>query len=393
VSRYIEELLMSSDTLRKFVMPEVVLGEGARGQTVHYLENLGVNHALLVTDPGIIAAGWIREIATAVEAAGIVITLFSQVSENPRTDEVASGTHIYRRNGCNGILAVGGGSSIDCAKGIAILSTNGGDISSYEGVDQIRHMGPPLICIPTTAGSSADVSQFAIISDQERMRKFAIISKTIIPDVSLVDPDLLATLPRHFIAYCGFDALTHAIEAYVSTGSSPLTNLHALEAIRLIKTGLPGACRDKNDAEAARMMMLGSLHAGLAFSNASLGLVHAMAHPLSGLYDLPHGEMNSLLLPHVIRYNYSAAKAQYDRIGAIFGVSEEEISRKGEVAIIRALHLLSEEVGITGTLGDRGVKTSDIPTLTDQALVDGCIVTNPQLPTRGEVMQIYEAAI
>ncbi|MDO9539752.1 MAG: iron-containing alcohol dehydrogenase [Methanocalculus sp.] len=384
---------MSSLTLRKFVMPEVVFGEGARRQAVQYLDNLGVNHALLVTDPGVIASGWIAEIAAAAEAEGIAVSIFSKISENPRTDEVESGAQVYRRNDCNGILAIGGGSSMDCAKGIAILSTNGGEIWNYEGVDQIPHMGPPLICIPTTAGSSADVSQFAIITDRNKKKKFGIISKTIIPDVSLVDPDMLSTLPRSYIAYCGFDALTHAIEAYVSTGSSHLTDLHALEAIRLIKDALPRVYKSEDDAEGTRFIALGSLHAGIAFSNASLGLVHAMAHPLSGVYDLPHGEMNSLLLPHIIRYNFTSSRSRYEQIARTLGVPEDEISREGVEALINVLGEIAEDVGITGTLSDRGVMKRDIPTLADFAVVDGCIVTNPRLPTWEEVTQIYEKAL
>jgi alcohol dehydrogenase class IV len=388
-----EALQMTVDTLRKFVMPEVIFGEGARKLAVAYLQNLGISHALIVTDPGIIKAGWVREIASAAQSEGIPVSIFSSVSENPRTTEVDAGTAMYRKNGCDGILAIGGGSPMDCAKGIAILSTNGGMIQQYEGVDQIRHMGPPLICIPTTAGSSADVSQFAIITEQDKLRKFGIISKTIIPDVSLVDPNLLTTLPKTFIGYCGFDALTHAIEAYVSTGSSSLTDLHALEAIRMIKRALPLAYHDSTDSEATRLMMLGSLHAGLAFSNASLGLVHAMAHPISGLYDLPHGETNSLLLPVVIGYNYPSAQERYDTIGRILGASEDDIQKNGAEAIIGVVRELAETVGITGSLGDRGVLSKDIRTLAEHAMVDGCIVTNPILPEVGEVMQLYEAAL
>jgi len=384
---------MKVDTLRKFVMPEVIVGEGARKLAVAYLQNLGVSHALIVTDPGVIKTKWLSEAVSAAQSEEIPVTIFSAVSENPRTTEVEAGTAMYRKNGCDGILAIGGGSPMDCAKGIAILSTNGGMIQQYEGVDQIRHMGPPLICIPTTAGSSADVSQFAIITEQEKLRKFGIISKTIIPDVSLVDPDLLSTLPQTFIGYCGFDALTHAIEAYVSTGSSSLTDLHALEAIRMIRDALPLAYHDSKDSEATRLMMLGSLHAGLAFSNASLGLVHAMAHPISGLYDLPHGEANSLLLPVVIRYNYPSAKERYDTIGRILGASEDDIRNNGAEAIIDMVRELAGKVGITGSLGDRGVLSKDIRTLSEHAVMDGCIVTNPLLPTIEEVRQLYEAAL
>ncbi|MBR1368561.1 alcohol dehydrogenase [Methanocalculus chunghsingensis] len=384
---------MTIDTLRKFVMPEVIIGDGARNRAGLYLENYGIQHLLLVTDPGVIRAGWVDEISTLAEDHGVDLTVFDGVSENPRTDEVHAGAGLYHRAGCDGILAIGGGSPMDSAKGISILATNGGDIRGYEGVDQIRQMGPPLICIPTTAGSSADVSQFAILTDQAAKRKFAIISKMIIPDISLIDPALLATLPREFVAYSGFDALTHAIEAYVSTGSSPLTDLHACEAIQLIRTALPKAYRSRDDSSAALSMMLGSLHAGLAFSNASLGLVHAMGHAISGMYNLPHGEVNSLLLPYVIRHNFPAARERYNRIATMLGLPVGKIHENGPDAIIDAIRCLGEDVGITGTLGDRGMMSSHIPDLASSAVLDPCIVTNPNIPEREEVIALYEAAL
>ncbi len=389
----IRGFLMTVDTLRKFVMPEVIIGDGARRRAGFYLENYGIQRLLLVTDPGIVRAGWADEIRALADDHGVTVTIFSGISENPRTDEVHAGAEIYHRAGCDGILAIGGGSPMDAAKGISILATNGGDIREYEGVDRIRHMGPPLICIPTTAGSSADVSQFAIITDQAEQRKFGIISKMIIPDISLIDPSLLSTLPREFIAYSGFDALTHAIEAYVSTGSSPLTDLHASQAIRLLHRALPAAYRSRDDASAAMSMMLGSLHAGLAFSNASLGLVHAMGHAISGMYDLPHGEVNSLLLPHVIRYNYPASMERYNQIARILGASDEEIQEDGVSAIVDAIRRLGGDVGITGTLGDRGMMHDQIPDLAASAVLDPCLVTNPVFPEIEEVIALYEAAL
>lgn len=227
---------------------------------------------------------------------------------------------------------------MDCAKGIGIASSSMRDILTFEGVDRVPVPAPPLICIPTTAGSSADVSQFAIITDEERKRKIAIVSKTLVPpDISLLDPGPpLTTMPRELTADAGMDTLSHAVEAYVSNASSPpMTDVHALEAIRLITSALPAVLEEPDDLDLRFSTLLASLHAGLAFSNASLGgAVHAMAHSLGGgAYDLVHGRCNALLLEHVMAANYEAASDRYERIGAIIGRGESTPAEK--VAVFR----------------------------------------------------------
>ena len=374
--------------LRKFVAPEFVCGQGALDLAGRYAHNLGMRHLLLVTDPVVRAVGWAEAVGESLTEAGVSFTIFDSVSPNPRAAEVMEGAEVYRSEDCNGIVAVGGGSPMDCAKGIGIVSVSGRDILSFEGVDRVPLPPPPLICVPTTAGTSADISQFAIIKDEEGRRKVAIISKALVPDVSLLDPEPLTTMPRDLTVDSGIDALTHAIEAYVSNASSPITDLHALESIRLTSKAMPAVLENPDDLNLRFSTLLASLHAGLAFSNASVGAVHAMAHALGGVYDLAHGRCNALLLEYVIEANYEAASIRYDRIGAILGQGQDEwMSPAGVVAAFR------RSLGISGTLSTLGVTRDMIPALAERAYVDPCLATNPRDLSREEIEEIYERAL
>ncbi|HML05325.1 MAG TPA: iron-containing alcohol dehydrogenase, partial [Methanobacterium sp.] len=275
--------------LRKFVAPEFVFGLDARMLVGRYARNFGAQKILIVTDPGIIAAGWLDDILIVLDEEKLPYELYSDVTSNPREKEVMKGADIYQNEGCNTIVSIGGGSPMDCAKGIGIVSSNNEDILEFEGVDKVSNPIPPLICIPTS-GASADVSQFAIIEDQKRKVKIAIISKAVVPDVALIDPVTTTTMDAYLTACAGLDALTHAMEAYVSNASSPITDLHALDAVKLISSNLIKSVQNPENLAYRGNMMLGSLEAGLAFSNASLGAVHAMAHSVGGFLDLHHGE-------------------------------------------------------------------------------------------------------
>lgn len=370
--------------LRKFVAPEFICGRRALQLAGRYSRNFGMKQVLLVTDPGVRAAGWAGAVADSLTEAGVSFTVFDSVSVNPRSREVMAGKEIYLAEECNGIVAVGGGSPMDCAKGIGIASSNMRNILTFEGVDRVPVPAPPLICIPTTAGSSADVSQFAIITDEARRRKIAIVSKTLVPDISLLDPEPLTTMPRDLTVDSGMDTLSHAVEAYVSNASSPMTDVHALEAIRLIASALPAAVEEPDDLNLRFSTLLASLHAGLAFSNASLGAVHAMAHSLGGAYDLAHGRCNALLLEHVMAANYKAAPDRYDRVGAIIGPGRATPA-EGAAAFRRSL-------GITETLAAAGVREDAIPALARRAYADPCMVTNPRSLACEDIERIYEHA-
>lgn len=380
--------------LRKFVAPEFVLGTDARLLAGRYAKNYGARHVLVVTGPHVLQTGWAKDILRTFEGDGIDHTIFSAITPNPRDHEVMDGAQVYAESGCDAIVAIGGGSPMDCAKGIGIVSSNGKHILEYEGVDRIVVPPPPMICIPTTAGTGADVSQFAIINDTGRKVKIAIISKKIVPDIALIDPCPLTTLSRELTAHTGMDAITHSVEAYVSNASSPVTDLHALQSIRLMQAHLIPACRSQKDPRHRYQTMLGSLCAGLAFSNASLGAVHAMAHSLGGFSDLPHGECNALLLEHVMAFNYPACPGRYEEVGGALGVDLSGVSpanRKDQLT--GAVRQLREALGITATLGDLGVTRGDLPTLARNALHDPCMATNPRQPTHKDIERIYEEAL
>ncbi|MBS3805158.1 MAG: iron-containing alcohol dehydrogenase [Oleiphilaceae bacterium] len=380
--------------LRKFVSPEIVFGAGSRKAVVNFANNFGARKILLVSDPGVRAAGWVDEIESLLTDGGLSHVSFTGVSSNPRVDEVMAGAELYKSADCDVIVAIGGGSPMDCAKGIGIVCAHGGSILDFEGVDTIRMPSPPIILIPTTAGTSADVSQFAIISDPQRRFKFSIISKAVVPDVSLIDPEVTETMDEFLTACTGVDALVHAIEAYVSTGSGPLTDTHALEAIRLISLHLEPLVKNPSDSQLREHIMLASMQAGLAFSNAILGAVHAMSHSLGGYLDLPHGLCNAMLLEHVIAYNFPSAEERFKRVAEAMGIDTRGMTMTTvKQQLMERVILLKRAVGLEAKLAKLGVTVADIPHLSGFAMQDPCIVTNPRKSCRRDVEVVYEEAL
>lgn len=389
-------VMMSSDisNLRKFVSPEIIFGVGARKSVANYARTFGARKVLVVSDPGVVAAGWLDEICNLLSEADIEYTTFTEVSPNPRANEVMSGAQVYQEAQCNVIVAIGGGSPMDCAKGIGIVSANGKHILDYEGIDTIHLPIPPLIFIPTTAGTSADVSQFAIISDPIEKIKISIVSKAVVPDVSLIDPETTITMDPFLSACTGIDALVHAIEAFVSTGSGPLTDMHALDAMRLINENIVTLVANPYDIKTREQIMLGSMKAGLAFSNAILGAVHAMSHSLGGYLDLPHGLCNAMLLEHVIDFNYKEAHERFKIVAETLGIDTRGLNTKQiQSRLMNTVITLKKDVGLTQKMAETGVHISDIPILSDHALLDPCILTNPRKSNKRDVAAVYEEAL
>ena len=383
-----------TSTLRKFVSPEIIFGAGARHAVANYANTFGARKVLIVSDPGVVKAGWLTDVIASLESQDIDYACFTDVSPNPRCEEVMAGAAFYQEQGCNVIVAVGGGSPMDCAKGIGIVSAHGRHILEFEGVDTIDVAIPPLIFIPTTAGTSADVSQFAIISDQTEKVKISIVSKAVVPDVSLIDPETTMTMDGFLSACTGIDALVHAIEAFVSTGAGPLTDMHALDAIRLINTNIAPLVANPKDMQLREQVMLGSMKAGLAFSNAILGAVHAMSHSLGGFLDLPHGLCNAMLLEHVIDFNYSEATDRFKVVAETMGIDTRGLTtQQVKAKLMEHVIALKMEVGLTQKLAENGVKVSDIPTLSEKALKDPCILTNPRKSSKRDVEVVYEEAL
>ncbi|MEN6493738.1 MAG: alcohol dehydrogenase-like regulatory protein ErcA [Thermoguttaceae bacterium] len=379
--------------LRKFVAPEIVFGQGSLTLVGRYAQNFGATKILIVTDPGLIATGWTGQVERSLQAASIPYVVFDGVTPNPKDVEVMRGAEVCREENCDLLVSVGGGSPTDCAKGIGIVAGNDRPILEFEGVDEVPLPGPPLICVPTTAGSSADVSQFAIIVDSARKVKIAIVSKMIVPDVSLLDPVTTTTMPSELTAATGMDALTHAFEAYVSTASSPLTDLHALAAARGVADNLAAAIGHPQAMEYRTPMMMASLMSGLAFSNASLGAVHAMAHALGGLMDLPHGECNAILLRHVVDFNFDLAAEKYRQLGEAIGQCLASLPpEEAKAAILNRLDFLAEQAKIKHTLGDIGVTREQLTALAAKAVADPCLATNPKPATLEDLEAIYVRA-
>lgn len=376
--------------LRKFVAPEIIVGKDARLLIGRYLTHFNAKKPMIVTDEGVSRLPWFLEIVDLVETLVPEIIVFKDITENPKDYEAMMGAELFLSHDCDLIIAIGGGSPIDCAKCISIVSTNGGHVLDYEGVDEVNLPGPPLICIPSTAGTAADVSQFAIITDTIESVKKAIISKKVVPDLALIDPVPLMTMDVYLTACTGMDALTHAIEAYVSNANSALTDVHALEAIRLVHENIEAAILPERSLETLHNMLLASLQAGLAFSNASLGAVHALAHALGGLLDLAHGECNSILLEHVILLNYDSAKQRYRNIAEHMGINvTDKTDDEVKENLIGRIRSMRENLGI-GSHFKTEISSDTIKALVQNAQNDPCMITNPKILSEKELQSIYE---
>ncbi len=377
--------------LRKFLAPEIVYGAGALELAGRHAANLGANRVLIVSDPGVQEAGWTEKVEKSLSDASLPSVIFIDNTPNPKDREVMLGAEVYRNEGCDLIVAVGGGSPMDCAKGIGVVTTNSGHINDFAGIDEVPNPVPPLIFIPTTAGTSADVSQFAIITDTRREVKIAIVSKMVIPDIALVDPLTTLTMSPELTAATGMDALCHAFEAFVSTASSPLTDMAAVSAVRLINSDLLGAFQKPENIDHRNNLMMASLMAGLAFSNASLGLVHAMAHSLGGSLDLAHGECNAILLEKIIKYNYSVAGQKYDRLLEPMGIQSAHPPGPGRAEqLVGKVASLRKSLGIEQGLGAMGVKREELEKLAEFAYNDPCVATNPRQTSPEEIVEIYK---
>ncbi|EDQ01804.1 L-threonine dehydrogenase [Shewanella benthica] len=379
----------------KFYIPSVnVLGKDAVDDAIGDIKTLGFQRALIVTDKPLVELGLVGQVVEKLGAIGIVTTIFDGVQPNPTCGNVEAGLELLRSNDCDFVVSLGGGSPHDCAKGIALVATNGGSIKDYEGLDVSAKPQLPLVAINTTAGTASEMTRFCIITDEARHIKMAIVDKHTTPILSVNDPELMLAKPAGLTAATGMDALTHAIEAYVSIAANPITDACAIKAIELIKANLIEAVDNGQNIDAREQMAYAQFLAGMAFNNASLGYVHAMAHQLGGFYDLPHGVCNALLLPHVQQYNAQVAAPQLKDVAKAMGVDVSSMSdEQGATAAIDAIKVLAAAVKIPENLTKLGVKAEDIPTLADNALKDACGFTNPKQATHAEICQIFTNAL
>ncbi|OSI07647.1 Alcohol dehydrogenase 2 [Neisseria animaloris] len=374
----------------QFFMPvQNILGVDALKEAMDAIVAFGFKKALIVTDAGLSKLGVAEQVGKQLKEKGIDYAVFDQVQPNPTVGNVNAGLAELKSSGADFIVSLGGGSSHDCAKGIAVVATNGGKIEDYEGVNKSKKPQLPLIAINTTAGTASEMTRFTIITDETRHVKMAIVDKNVTPILSVNDPLLMENMPAPLTAATGMDALTHAVEAYVSTAADPITDTCAVKAIELIARYLPTAVHEPKNKEAREKMAYAQFLAGMAFNNASLGYVHAMAHQLGGFYDLPHGVCNALLLPHVERFNQQVAKGRLDEIGAILSKNNPDLAG---LEVIDAITKLARIVGIPKSLKELGVKEEDFGVLADNALKDVCGLTNPIQANKEQIIGIFKAA-
>lgn len=377
-----------------FFIPAVnIMGIDCLDEAMTAIAGYGLRKALIVTDQGLARAGVAERIAGLLAMRDIDAVVFDGARPNPTIANVEAGLAVLQREHCDCIVSLGGGSPHDCAKGIALCATNGGRISDYEGVDRSTKPQLPLIAINTTAGTASEMTRFCIITDETRHVKMAIVDRNVTPILSVNDPALMVAMPKGLTAATGMDALTHAIEAYVSTAATPITDACALKAISLISDNLRQAVADGSDLQARENMAYAQFLAGMAFNNASLGFVHAMAHQLGGLYDLPHGVCNAVLLPHVQRFNAKVSSPRLRDVAKAMGIKVCGLdAEQGAGAAILAIEHLAVAVGIPAGLAELGARMQDVPLLAENALKDACGVTNPRTASQAEIEAIFRAA-
>ena len=387
-------MALADQTFGFFIPTVTLMGVGSSKETGDQVKALGAKKALLVTDKGISGMGMADQIKNQVEAAGVSVVIFDGAEPNPTDKNVHDGVKVYNDNGCDSIISLGGGSSHDCAKGVGLVIGNGGNIRDFEGVNKSTKPMPPFVAINTTAGTASEMTRFCIITNTDTHVKMAIVDWRVTPNIAINDPVLMVGKPPALTAATGMDALTHAVEAYVSTIATPITDACALQAIKLIADYLSPAVANGENLEARDKMAYAEYLAGMAFNNASLGYVHSMAHQLGGFYNLPHGVCNAILLPAVCEFNAIACPKRFADIAValgedISGLAPMDAAGKG----IAAIRKLSASIGIPSGLKQLNVKEEDLKVMAENAKKDACQLTNPRKATLEQVIGIFKAAM
>ena len=378
-----------------FFMPSVnIMGAGCLQEAMVALKGHGFRKALIVTDAVLSKLGVAARIQAQLAGQQIASVVFDGTQPNPTVKNMHAGLDKMKAEKSDFVLSLGGSSPHDCANGIALCATNGGEIADYEGVDRSAKPQLPLVAINTTACTASEMTRFCIITDETRHIKMAIVDRNVTPILSVNDPELMLAKPKGLTAATGMDALTHAVEAYVSTAATPITDACALKAVELIARHLRTAVAHGDDLNAREQMAYAQFLAGMAFNNASLGYVPALAHALGGFYDLPHGVCNALLLPHVEAFNVPTSAARLRDVAHAMGVDVAGLDAEaGAQACLAAIRQLALDVGIPKCLADLGVKEADIPLLAANALKDACGLTNPRTATQVDIEGIFRGAM
>ncbi|WP_289739711.1 lactaldehyde reductase [Paramuribaculum intestinale] len=383
--------------VQRFILNETsYFGPGARKVLPEVIQRLGKKKALVVTDKGLIQFGVAKMVTDVLDEAAVAYDVFSEVKPNPTVKNVQDGVAAFKASGADLLVAIGGGSAMDTAKGIGIVVANPefADVVSLEGCAPTKNKSVPMVALPTTAGTAAETTINYVIIDEEKKKKMVCVDPNDIPAVAVIDAELMYSLPRSLTAATGMDALTHAIEGYITKGAWEMSDMFEIEAIRMISRYLPVAVDEPHNPEGRNGMAVAQYIAGMAFSNVGLGLVHGMAHPMGSLFDVPHGVANALLLPTVMEYNMPECIDKYPRIAEAMGVDIKGLTpQEASQAAVDAVRALAIRVGIPQHLSDLGIKESDIPALAEQAIADVCTPGNPRDCSLEDIKALYRQVL
>ena len=383
--------------VQRFILNETsYFGPGARKVLPDVIQRLGKIKAWVVTDKGLIQFGVAKMVTDVLDEAAVAYDVFSEVKPNPTVKNVQDGVAAFKASGADLLVAIGGGSAMDTAKGIGIVVANPefADVVSLEGCAPTKNKSVPMVALPTTAGTAAETTINYVIIDEEKKKKMVCVDPNDIPAVAMIDAELMYSLPRGLTAATGMDALTHAIEGYITKGAWEMSDMFEIEAIRMISRYLPVAVDEPQNPEGRNGMAVAQYIAGMAFSNVGLGLVHGMAHPMGSLFDVPHGVANALLLPTVMEYNMPECIDKYPRIAEAMGVDIKGMTpQEASQAAVDAVRALAIRVGIPQHLSDLGIKESDIPALAEQAIADVCTPGNPRECSLEDIKALYRQVL
>lgn len=371
---------------------EVIVGKGSINRLPEVAGKLGKSHGLIISGPHLDKMGIVKSCADALNKEGIKVDAFTETEGNPSVETVDKATKAFLSSGADFIIALGGGSPMDVAKAVGVVAKYGGDITEYEGGGKVPGDIVPLIAIPTTAGTGSEVTAFSVITDHSRNYKLTVFSYKLIPSYAILDPDLITTAPVSVAAACGIDALVHALEAYISKAASPFSDAMAEKALELIGKNIRKYVADRSDVNAAEGMLIGSLFAGIAFSWARLGDVHAMSHPVSAYFDVPHGVANAILLPTIVEYNSLADCGKYLKIYNYISRTPMSKDEFEPFMLVDLLVELNDQLGIPESLSKVGVEAEKFDAMAEDAMKSGNILVNPRSTTKKDVLELYRKA-
>ena len=377
-----------------FSIPQNILfGEGVLKRLPEAVKKLRGTHAFLISGPTLKKIGVVAECEKILQEARIISDAFCETEGNPSVETVERASKAFADSGADFIIALGGGSPMDVAKAVGVVAKYGGSITEYEGADKVPGDIIPLIAIPTTAGTGSEVTAFSVITDHKRNYKLTVFSYKLIPSYALLDPSLLTSAPASVAAACGIDALIHAEESYVSLDASPFSEAMSEKAMEMIGRSIRAYVKDRSNIEAASDMLVGSLFAGIAFSWARLGNIHAMSHPVSAFYNVPHGVANGILFPYVVRYNESGNMEKYLKIYNYISEDKKTAESFSEGMLEKAVRELNAQVGIPARLSDAGVTDENLAQMTEDAMKSGNIKVNPRKTEAKDILRLYQEAL